>query len=177
MHDGLHINRRQLLKLGTAASLALGTIGAAATLSGCSPSRPAQEYLVLRDIDLPMLAALYPALIGPHPALLANPGLIQNALRQLDETLAHTSPDIQKQVRDILDLLTFAPSRGLLTGIWSSWDQADPGRIDDFLQRWRDSRLELLRACYKILGQLLQMSWYALPPSWEAAGYPGPPTI
>jgi len=177
MLDNLPINRRELLKVGAGASLALSTLGVAATLTGCSPSRPAGEYRVLRDIDLPLLAALYPALVGPHPALLENRGLIQNALRQLDDTLAHTSPAIQQEVRDIFDLLTFAPSRGVLTGIWGNWDSVDPSRVEGFLQRWRDSRLELLRACYKVLCQLLQMSWYALPASWAAAGYPGPPTI
>lgn len=177
MLETLQMNRRGLLKLGVGASLALGTVGIAATLTGCSPSRPASDYQVLRDIDLPVLTALYPVLVGPHPALIADPALIDAALRQLDETLAHTSPSVQSDVRSILDLLTFAPSRGTLTGIWGDWQKVDPARIDAFLQRWRDSRLELLRASYKVLGQLLQMSWYALPQTWVALGYPGPPRI
>jgi hypothetical protein len=177
LESGINMNRRQLLKLGTAASMMLGTVGLATTLTGCSPSRPASGLEVLRDIDLPLLGALYPAIVGPHPALQAEPGVVQLAIAQLDRSLASTSPGVQKDVRDILDLLTFAPTRGTLAGIWSSWEDIDPDRVDAFLLRWRDSRLELLRASHKALTQLLLMSWYALPQSWAAIGYPGPPQI
>ncbi len=177
MLESVTINRRGLLKLGAGAGLALGTVGLAASLSGCSPSRPASQYQILRDIDLPLLSALLPALVGPHPALEADRSLIVAALQQLDQTLAHTSPAVQKDVRDIFDLLTFAPTRGTLTGIWGNWESVSPARAEAFLERWRDSRFELLRASYKVLAQLLQMSWYALPQTWGTTGYPGPPRI
>ncbi|RHW21212.1 twin-arginine translocation pathway signal protein [Pseudomonas jilinensis] len=171
------LSRRELLKIGAGASLALTTVGLTATLSGCSSSRPSSDFEVLRDSDLPVLAALLPALVGNHPALTNQPQAITATLRQLDISLAHTSAAIQKDVHDLLGLLSLPLTRGPLTGIWGSWEQASPERLEAFLQRWRDSRLEMLRQGYKALSQLLLMAWYALPLSWETTGYPGPPQI
>ncbi|QIB50204.1 twin-arginine translocation pathway signal protein [Pseudomonas sp. OIL-1] len=171
----IRLNRRGLLKLGVGASVALSTAGLVATITGSTPDQPHAGMKVLRSVDLPVLALLFPAFIGPHPKL--DDVAIQAAIRQLDFTLAHSSAQTQKEALQLLGLLSFAPTRGPLTGIWGAIEQASPAEIDTFLQRWRDSRLDLLRQGYKALGQLLLMSWYALPQSWEAAGYPGPPVI
>lgn len=169
------LTRRALLKLGLGASLALSTVGVASSLTGCSSSQPANDLQVLRDSDLPVLRALYPALVGPHPAMGSD--AIASAIEQLDATLAHSSPAVQKDVLELLGLLSFPAARGPLTGIWGSWDKASPEQLDSFVQRWRDSRLDMLRLGHQALSQLLLMSWYAQPLAWEAAGYPGPPVI
>lgn len=175
MTQAIRLNRRHLLKLGMGASLALSTAGLIATLGGCTPDRPDSAMSVLRSVDLPILATLVPAFIGPHAEL--DDAAVQACIRQLDFTLAHTSEQTQKDALQLLGLLSFAPTRGPLAGIWGPLEQASPDQIDAFLRRWRDSRLEMLRHGYKALGQLLLMSWYALPQSWAAAGYPGPPVI
>ena len=171
----IRFNRRDLLKLGVGASIALSTAGLVASMSGCTPDQPHAGMKVLRSVDLPVLTVLFPAFVGPHSKL--DEAQIQASIRQLDFTLAHSSEQTQKDVLQLLGLFSFAPVRGPLTGIWGDIGQASPAQIDAFLLRWRDSRLDMLRLGYKALGQLLLMSWYALPPSWEAAGYPGPPVI
>lgn len=175
MTHSVRLSRRSLLKLGVGASIALSTAGLVATLTGSTPEQPHTGMQVLRSVDLPVLAVLFPAFVGPHSNL--DDDAIQASVRQVDYTLAHSSAQTQKDVLHLLGLLSFAPTRGPLTGIWGSIDQASPAEIESFLQRWRDSRLDMLRMGYKALGQLLLMSWYALPQSWEAAGYPGPPVI
>lgn len=172
-----NLSRRELLKLGACASLALSTAGLTATLSGCSSSQAASEFAVLRDSDLPALRALFPAVIGSHPALLADRSALELAIRQLDTTLDSTSPAVQREVLDLLGMLSLPVTRGPLTGIWGSWESASPEALQTFLERWKNSRLDMLRQGYKALSQLLLMSWYALPHSWDEAGYPGPPTI
>lgn len=171
------LDRRSLLKLGLGASLALSTIGLTASLSGCTSERPAAQFTLLRDSDLPLLAALYPVIIGPHPAFSESADATHKALIQLDKTLLHTSPFVQKAVLDLLGLLSMPLTRGPLTGIWGDMSKASPEQLDAFLQRWRDSRFDTLRQGYNTLSKLLMMSWYALPQSWAAAGYPGPPVI
>lgn len=171
------LSRRELLKLGAGASLALTTAGMTATLSGCSSSQAAGDYAVLRESDLPVLRALFPAVVGDHPALQSDSAALERAIRQLDTTLDSTSPAVQRDVLDLLGMLSLPLTRGPLTGIWGSWEQASPEALQAFLHRWRNSRLDMLRQGYKALGQLLLMSWYALPQSWADAGYPGPPTI
>ncbi|PKM29472.1 MAG: twin-arginine translocation pathway signal protein [Gammaproteobacteria bacterium HGW-Gammaproteobacteria-11] len=170
------LSRRELLKLSLGASLALSTVGVTATLSGCSSSQPGRDMLVLRDTDLPIIAAIMPVLVGPHPAL-NDPANLQNAIRQLDTTLGWASTAVQKNVHELLDMLAMAITRGPLTGIWGSWETASSAQVLAFLQRWRDSRLDMLRQGHSALTQLLLMAWYATPASWDAAGYPGPPAI
>ncbi|WP_373184467.1 twin-arginine translocation signal domain-containing protein [Halopseudomonas sp.] len=169
------LNRRQFLKLGAGASAALATVGMTATLSGCSSSQPASGYAVLRDSDIPVVSAIMRGLVGPHPAV--DRDNLQAAIQQLDTTLAWTSDAVQSQVGDLLGMLSMPLTRGPLTGIWGSWDSASTADVQAFLQRWRDSRLDMLRQGHSALSQLLLMAWYATPASWAAAGYPGPPQI
>lgn len=169
------VSRRSFLKLGLGASAVLATAGLTATLSGCSSDSPASGFQVLRDSDIPMLSAIMSTLVGPHPAM--NQRNLNAAIAQLDLTLAWTSAAVQKQVTDLFGMLSMGVTRGPLTGIWGSWENATPAEVQSFLDRWRDSRLDMLRQGHSALNQLLQMAWYALPVSWEAAGYPGPPII
>lgn len=171
----IQLSRRSLLKLGVGASAVLATAGLTATLSGCSSDAPASGFQVLRDSDIPMLKAIMKTLVGPHPAL--NAANLDAAIAQLDKTLAWTSTAAQKQVSDLFGLLSMGVTRGPLTGIWGSWEKASDAEVRAFLERWRDSRLDMLRQGHSALNQALQMAWYALPVSWEATGYPGPPAI
>lgn len=169
------LQRRQLLKLGLGASVMLATAGLTATLSGCSSEQPREGFEVLRDSDIPMIQAVLPALVGPHPAL--NDSTLQAAIAQLDKSLSWTSLAVQKEVLDLFGLLSMAVTRGPLTGIWGAWEKASEADLIGFLERWSSSRLEMLQQGHKALSQLLLMAWYATPASWEAAGYPGPPSI
>lgn len=170
-------NRRELLKLGLGASVALTTLGLVASLRGCSSAGPGANYRVLRDADIPVLTALIPALVGPHPALQAESGALQAAIDQLDMSLAWTSANLQHDVYELFGLLSAPLTRGPMTGVWGAWEDATPQDLEVFLLRWRDSRMDMFRQGYSALSQLLLMAWYATPASWEAAGYPGPPRI
>ncbi|WP_341708132.1 twin-arginine translocation pathway signal protein [Halopseudomonas sp.] len=171
------LNRRSLLKLGLGAGLVLSTAGLTATLSGCSTSAPAGNMAVLRESDLPLLAALFPAVIGPHPAFSENSNATELAIAQLDRSLQFSSPFVQSEVLNLLGMLSLPLTRGPLTGIWGDLAKASPEQLEAFLLRWRDSRFDLLRKGHKSLLQLLHMAWYATPQSWAAVGYPGPPII
>ncbi|WP_425056802.1 twin-arginine translocation pathway signal protein [Pseudomonas abyssi] len=170
------LDRRSLLKLGLGATMVLGTASLTASLSGCSSSAPASHLSVLRDSDLPLLRALYPAVIGPHPAF-AEADAITLATAQLDRSLQAASPFVQDEVLNLLGMLSLPLTRGPLTGIWGNLAEASPKQLETFLLRWRDSRFELLRKGHKAITQLLQLSWYATPQSWAAVGYPGPPQV
>ncbi|SDU37854.1 hypothetical protein [Halopseudomonas salegens] len=168
------LSRRELLKLGAGASLVLTTVGVTATLTRCSSSDPATDYQVLRSNDLVILGVILPALIGAHPAM---PAQVPAALRQLDWSLSYMSTQIHQDLYEMLDLLNMGVTRGPMTGIWGSWEKAQPEQVAHFLQRWRDSRLALLRQGHNALTQLLLMAWYALPATWDSIEYPGPPAI
>ncbi|QBF24659.1 twin-arginine translocation pathway signal protein [Pseudomonas tructae] len=167
------LSRRGLLKFSLGASALLATTGLSASLSGCSAQTPANGFICLRDNDLPILQALIPVVLAGTQAAANRDAL----LLRLDNKLAALSPAMLKLTRQLFDVLAMAVTRGPLTGIWGSWDNASSAQIEAFLQRWQDSSLNLLRMGHASLLQLLHMAWYELPDSWAHCGYPGPPKV
>ncbi|MDH0302667.1 MULTISPECIES: twin-arginine translocation pathway signal protein [unclassified Pseudomonas] len=161
------MQRRDLLRFSLGASLFLGTT----SLLGCSKQVASPGYQVLRDDDLPLLQALVPVILAGTQAS------TEGVLQSLDHKLAALSPAMLKLTRQLFDVLTLPLTRGPLTGVWGGWASASSAEVEGFLERWRDSSLNLLRQGHASLLQLLLMAWYERPESWTACGYPGPPKI
>lgn len=161
------MHRRDLLRFSLGASVFLGT----ASLIGCSKQTPSADYQVLRDDDLPLLRALIPVVLAGTQATEAL------VLHSLDGKLAALSPAMLKLTRQLFDVLSLPLTRGPLTGIWGSWNEASNTAVEVFLARWGGSSLNLLRQGHASLLQLLSMAWYERPEAWAACGYPGPPKI
>ena len=121
-----------------------------------------------------LLTALAPVVIGPACRTAAQCARVTEGVRQ---AVAALSPAAQADVGELFMLLAIGPARGLLTGIWGSWNGASALEIEAFLQRWRHSRLALLQAGYHALHDLILAAWYADPDSWTDIGYPGPPVL
>lgn len=170
-------DRRSFLKLGLMSTAFLATAGLTATLSGCSASRPAAGLKIVRSSDLPLLNALIPVMLAgavtPENMSKAVTGTIQS----FDNNLYHLSPELLKLTVQLFDVLALPVTRGPLTGVWGSWDNASPEDVKTFLRRWQNSPLDLLKMGYGSLLQLVLMSWYSRPESWAHCGYPGPPTV
>lgn len=161
------MHRRDLLRFSLGASVFLST----ASLIGCAPQTSAAGFSVLREDDLPMLAAVIPVVLAGTQA---SEALV---LHSLDHTLAALSPEMLKLTRQLFDVLSLPLTRGPLTGIWGRWESASSAQVNTFLRRWRDSSLDMLRMGHASLLQLLLMAWYERPEAWAACGYPGPPKI
>ena len=100
---------------------------------------------------------------------------VDATLLGVDNNLQHLSPELLKLTQQLFDVLAMAVTRGPLTGIWGSWENASQADIQQFLKRWEHSSLDLLRMGHASLLQLILMAWYARPQSWAHCGYPGPP--
>lgn len=173
--DAAHLSRRSLLKVGLVGTALLATAGVTASLSGCSSATPASGYAVLRLSDLPFLRALIPVVLeGAVPATSMG-ATVAATLKGMDRSLHAVSPELLKLTQQLFDVLGMAISRGPLTGVWGSWENAHPDDVRHFLDRWQNSSLSLLRMGHASLLQMVQMAWYAQPESWGHCGYPGPP--
>ncbi|HWT69919.1 MAG TPA: twin-arginine translocation pathway signal protein [Pseudomonas sp.] len=171
------LSRRGLLTFSLGASAFLATAGLGATLSGCSSNVPQSGFAALRGGDLLFLRALIPVLLdGAVPAGRV-PTAVDGTLKSLDYNLDHLSPQMLKLTRQLFDVLGMAVTRGPLTGIWGSWENASANDIRLFLKRWEDSSLSLLRMGHSSLLQLVMMAWYGRKESWVHCGYPGPPAV
>jgi hypothetical protein len=104
--------------------------------------------------------------------------VISESLQLLDNLLGRKQQAGQQQVHQLLDLMTFPPTRRLVAGVQHDWAQrASPDDVNSFLNKWRDSRFSLLRAGYLALTQMIAMNWYLQPRSWAAINYVPPRVV
>ncbi|MEZ1324532.1 twin-arginine translocation pathway signal protein [Pseudomonas fluorescens] len=171
------LSRRGLLKFSLGATAFLATAGLGASLSGCSSSVAANGFVSLRDGDLLFLRALIPVMLDGVVTAEKMPAAVDGTLKSLDYSLNHLSPEMLKLTRKLFDVLGMAVTRGPLTGIWGSWENASAEAMRHFLDRWENSSLSLLRMGHSSLQQMVMMAWYTRAESWAHCGYPGPPSV
>ncbi|CAI8894670.1 twin-arginine translocation pathway signal protein [Pseudomonas sp. IT-P395] len=171
------LSRRGLLKFSLGATAFLATAGLGASLSGCSSSVAANGFVSLRDGDLLFLRALIPVMLDGALAAEKMPVAVEGTLKSLDYSLDHLSPEMLKLIRQLFDVLGMTVTRGPLTGIWGSWENASAEAMRHFLDRWENSSLSLLRMGHSSLQQMVMMAWYTRAESWAHCGYPGPPSV
>ncbi|HWH87352.1 MAG TPA: twin-arginine translocation pathway signal protein [Pseudomonas sp.] len=171
------LSRRSLLKFSLGATAFLATAGLGACLTGCSSSVAASGFASLRDGDLLFLRALIPVMLEGAVATEKMPAAVDATLKSLDYSLNHLSPEMLKLTRQLFDVLGMAVTRGPLTGIWGSWENASAEAMRHFLERWENSSLNLLRMGHSSLQQMVLMAWYTRAESWAHCGYPGPPKV
>jgi len=157
--------RREFLKTGVAGALLLN-------IAGCSRAPGDGGRAVV-------LAALIPVFLeGALPAGgETRSELITRTIAGVEKAIAGLSLSTQKEVGELFDLLSFAPTRMIVVGIWSPWPEATPQAIGEFLESWRHSRFDLLKSGYAALHDLIFGAWYARPDTWAAINYPGPPKV
>lgn len=163
------LNRRRFLQVGLGSAVLLG--GTVLITQDRTPAAP--QHRALSGPAANMIRALTPVLLdgtlpkdGP-----ARQEAIQEVVDAFDRALAGLSPAVQKELQQLLTLLTFAPTRALVGGVWRNWSSASPEDVKGFLESWRTSRVDLLRAGYQALKQVMQAGWYGNARSWEAIGY------
>ncbi len=152
-------SRRRFLQVGVAGTVVLATAGYLARPRG--------------DVITALVPVVLAGSLPQDPAGRAR--AIAETAAAFHRAVAGLTPAVQAEVAQLLALLRFMPTRLAFTGIASPIDEAAPAEVAAFLQRWRASRFDLLRASYQALTQLTQAAWYDNPSSWQAIGYPGPP--
>lgn len=176
---GFH--RRGFLKMGLVGSGLLLGASVLGPLQGCAThqlaTQPERPLKILREKDAIILSAVAPVVL--KGALPTEPAAKQKAidslLIQVDEFLLHSSEYAYGEFELLFDLMYLAPTRVLMTGLWSRWENASEDAIAAFLTGWRDSSINKLRMGYAQLTQLTSLVYYSDPASWSAEIYPGPP--
>ena len=171
----MHTDRRNFMKLSATGAAALSTMSTGAWLSGCTSSDAASGMRFLRSEDVELLTALTPSVmtgqIGP-----GDTEKIDRTVKSFDTLLGDTSQIVVDLLMQAFDVLSFTPTRGLMTGQWSAWSKASVEDADNALGRLRDSIIELLNAIYAALIRMIGSSYYLVSEYQASTGYPGPPT-
>lgn len=167
------LTRRRFLQVGL---VGVAVIAIARTLE---PRGLPAYFRVLDGGSEPLVRALVPVVLAGSLPTREDERVvaIQEVVEAFDRAVSGLSPAIQDEIDDLLGVLRFGPTRLALTGLWAPLETASGAEIAQFLARWRTSRFDLLRAGYQALTQLIQASWYDNPASWDAIGYPGPPSL
>lgn len=100
---------------------------------------------------------------------------INEVVEAFDRTVAGLSPAVQKELLELLSLLTFGPTRRFVAGVSKPWHEASEDDVANFLNNWRQSRVALLQQGYQALARVILACWYGNPLSWGKIGYGGPP--
>ena len=147
-------------------------LGAAAWLNH-EPDTPAQGMRALNAAEAGLIRALSPVILAGMLPTEAAPRQValKEVVEAFDRGLAGMPLSVQAEVKQLLGLLTFAPSRALVAGVWKSWPEASEADIRAFLLKWQASRFVLLRAGFQALKQLMQACWFGNPLAWPAMGY------
>ena len=170
----MHTDRRDFLKLSMFGAAALSTMSTGAALSGCTSSGPATGMKHLRPEDVELLRAMTPAVLKGKVAF-GDSAAIDQTVQSFDTLLGDLSDVVIGGVHQAFDVLSFAPTRGLLTGQWTKWSNASLEDAESALARLRDSGIGLLNAIYAALIRLTISAWYLVPENALTTGYPGPP--
>lgn len=171
--------RRTLLKVGVAGAGALVLARWMVTSRNSTPDESLNASASALDpAARAIVAAIAPVLL--EGALGDEQGSIEaraEVVAGVDRAVAGLPPASRKELQELFALLSFAPTRCLVAGIWSPWPQASRASIASFLVAWRDSRFDLLRSGYGALHQLIFAAWYGNARSWPTIGYGGPPSL
>lgn len=170
--------RRTFLKVGIAGAcvlIAARTLDRDVFAQGDKPG--SLDLKKIANKDAVCIAALAAAVLkgalpdDPAAKLVA----INEVVEAFDRTVAGLSPAVQKEVEELLSLLTFNLTRRLVAGISKPWDEASEEDVSNFLARWRNSRFALLQQGYQALARVIVACWYGNPLSWGKISYGGPP--
>ncbi|CAM2008372.1 hypothetical protein [Acanthopleuribacter pedis] len=173
------MQRRTFLKAGLLGGTALACAGWLShdTFWGKGTHLAAKgdhRYDFLTEADHAVVSALAPAVLAGSEAA-GNPKLTEEVVHAVDQTIAAFQPSVQAELRQLFTLMTLAPTRVLVCGLWRDWPAVTPDDADAMLRGWHASRTALLRSAYDGLQQLITAAWYGNPRSWPALGYAGPP--
>jgi hypothetical protein len=171
------MSRRTLLKAGAAGAGAL-ILARWLYESTATPDVPDARFVALDGDARAIISAIAPVMLqGAMPLGESAVAARAEILAGVDKAVSGLPPHLRRELDQLFSLLSFAPTRCLVAGVWASWPHATQASIAEFLGRWRDSRFELLRSAYGALHQLVLASWYGNPRSWPAIGYAGPPAL
>ena len=173
------LSRRQFLKTGLAGGVLLATAFALHRPLDRLGKRTLVENVPFDGALRLVMPALAPVILaGALPVDgAARLAAIQRATDAVAIAVSALSASAQREVAELFALLAFPPTRVAVAGVSLPWPEATEEDISRFLERWRNSSLDLLKSGYLALHDLTFGAWYADPQTWAGIGYPGPPKV
>lgn len=126
---------------------------------------------VYKAIARGVLGPMLPAEAGPREAMLTN---YLTRLEQFINTMPSAKRD---QISLLTGVLANAPTRAMVTGLWTSWADASDEQIRQALDKIRQADNLVQNTAYAAVRGLTCLSFFSAPEHWSLVGYPGPVEI
>lgn len=164
------MQRRTLLQLGAVASVAFGLagFGLSRVQPGLQDGRPGAES---RELFAAVARAV---LDGILPSADAGRAALEAHLQRVDATIQGFAPATQRELSQLLSILTTAAGRRGLAGLATPWATASVAEVQAALQDMRTSRIGARQQIYHALRDITNGAWFADASTWPLLGYPGP---
>jgi hypothetical protein len=165
------MQRRTLLRLGTASAAVLIVVGGAAALLQPGLERGALSAVgrtVFSAVALAVLDKTLPA--EPVPRDVA----VNELLVRIDVLISALPSHAQSELSQLLSLLGSSGGRLALAGLSAPWKDATVAEVQSALQAMRLSGLSLRQQAYAALHEITAGAYFSDPASWPVLGYPGP---
>jgi hypothetical protein len=168
------MQRRKLLQIGAVASLTLAAVGGGLVLM-----RPGPPAATLSADSRALFTAVAQAVLdGVLPAgAVAQTAALDAHLERVQATISGFAPEVQKELAQLLGILSTALGRRLLAGLSSPWSEASVDEVQQSLQGMRLSSLAVRQQIYHALRDITNGAYFSDPAAWPAIGYPGPRDI
>jgi hypothetical protein len=156
------LSRRTFIKVGLLSSTAL--IGACSNTNHNASNKlsdvvQGRTYQFLNQQDQILLTVIATVMLKDVASL--DQDKIMQLLTTIDKTLEFMPAHLRDEISTLFSLLNNLFSRVALTGVWDSWEQASNEDISQFLDSWKSSRIDQLRAGYKGIHDLVYGAHYA----------------
>lgn len=165
------MQRRTLLKLGVAGTLALGVAGVVAVQwesplqrGTLSPGARA----TFRGVGEAMLDACLPAAGADRTAAL------DGFLNRLELLIQGLPGATQNELAELLSALSMGLGRVALVGTYKPLGEAGVAALQDRLQAMRTSRLAVRQQVYHAFHDLVNSAYFSDSSTWALMGYGGP---
>ncbi|BEV71253.1 MULTISPECIES: hypothetical protein [unclassified Paludibacterium] len=165
------LTRRQLIKGGVLGGVVLLGAGWLARPAPETPTGSSKAFQFLTPQDAVVVGAIAPAMLAVEALQVAR------VVQGVDQAIAALPLALQRELRQLFDLLGNPWGRRYLAGLSTPWSRADAIEVAAFLRRWQLSRLALLRTGYQALHALIAAAWYGNEESWPGIGYQRPARI
>jgi hypothetical protein len=164
------MQRRTLLKLGLASTVALGVGAGLVALV-----RPGREAGRLTAGGRALWGAVARGVLGPLlPADAAAARAALDAhLQRLEQAIAGMPPAVQAEIDELTTLAASAPGRRALIGLATPWPEAGAAEVEQALDALRRSSLGLRQQVYQALRELTNAAYFADTGTWALMGYAG----
>ena len=166
------MQRRTVLKVGLAASVALAAAGSGLAWwmrSVPGPFRLSPEH---REIFRAVGRAVLEGSLPPGADVASR--TLEAHLDRVEIAIAGFPPLVRAEAMQLLAVLANPIGRRMLGGLATPWAEAGVEQVQHALESMRFSRLALRQQAYHALRDFTNGAYYAEPGTWALLDYPGP---